>query len=563
MKAKILIVDDEKSIRFTVKEFLLKEGYEAYTAENFDEAVKILSTEHLDTIVSDIILEDKTGIDLLKEVKVRHLQCPVILFTGYPNVETASQAVRHGAYDYISKPIRKESLLHTVSTALKYKTLAEERNTVRTNLEAIFKSVKDAIITVDKDLRVIEVNEAAKKICGFSREEAKGRTFDSLPILCCMRCIETIKKTIAEKRPIEMYRMECKHTIRKGQVVSLNTFPLLDMNDTIVGCVVIVKDETRTFHLERELKVRQRFFNFVGKDDKIQQIYSLIETLKDIDTTVLIIGESGTGKELIAEALHYGGIRSQGPIVKVNCSALPEPLLESELFGHVKGAFTSAISDKVGRFKQADGGTIFLDEIGDVSLNVQQRLLRVLQEKEFERVGESTTNKVDVRIVAATNQDLQEKVRQRKFREDLYYRLKVVVLSPPPLRDRREDIPLLVEHFIKKFNLKLKKSIEDISQDVYKIFMDYDWPGNVRELENILEHSFVLSSKSLITVEDLPNELRTIKTFPYVKEKSDEYNTILQALEKNHWNKSKTANFLGISRRTIYNKIKEFNIRPN
>ncbi|GJQ58595.1 MAG: response regulator [Candidatus Scalindua sp. AMX11] len=562
MKREILIVDDEKAIRFTVKEFLLKEGYEVYSAENFNEAVKIITTEHLDTVLSDIVLEGKTGVDILKEVKERRLNCPVILFTGYPDVGTASEAVRHGAYDYITKPIKKEALLRTISNALQYKTLVEERNRVRANLEAIFKSVKDAIITVDKDFKVIEVNEAAKAICGFTREEAIGKTFDSLPEICCRHCIDTIKRTIIEKRPIEIYRIECKHKIRNGQVVSLNTFPLMDKQSRLSGCVMIVKDETRTHELERELKVRQRFFNIVGKDDKIQTLYSLIEHLKDIDTTVLITGETGTGKELIVEALHYSGVRSQGPLVKVNCSALPETLLESELFGHVKGAFTSAVTDKVGRFKQADGGTIFLDEIGDVSLNVQQRLLRVLQEKEFERVGESKPTKVDVRIVAATNQDLKEKVRLREFRNDLYYRLKVVVLSPPPLRDRRKDIPLLVEHFIKKFNQKLKKHIEDISQEVYKIFMEYEWPGNVRELENTLEHSFVLCHERIITIDELPVELRETKTTSSVNAKSNESETILQALERNHWNKSLAASFLGVSRRTIYNKIKEYNLQP-
>ncbi len=560
MKTKILIVDDEESIRFTVKEFLLKEGYEVYTAKNYDEARKIITTEYLDIILSDIVLGGNTGIDILKKVEEKGLNCPVILFTGYPDVNTASEAVRHGAYDYMTKPIGKEALLHIVSMALRYKTLVEERDNVRTNLNAIFKSVSDAIITVDKELKVIEVNDATKEVCGFSREESIGRYLDSIPKTCCVQCIETIKETIVENRPIEIYRIECKHKIRNGQVVTLNTFPLMDVNNSLSGCVLIVKDETRSRDLEIELDVRQRFFNIIGKDHKMQRLYSLIESLKNIETTVLITGESGTGKELIAEALHYGGVRSKGPLVKVNCSALAETLLESELFGHVKGAFTGAIMDTVGRFKLADGGTIFLDEIGDVSLNVQQRLLRVLQEKVFERVGETTSTKVDVRIVTATNQDLLEKIRLGNFRADLYYRLKVMELSLPPLRDRKKDIPLLVKHFIKRFNQKLKKSIEDVSLDVYKVFMDYDWPGNIRELENALEYSFVLCNNSTITVEDLPNELRGIKNTHYVHEKSNEYNTILHALERNHWNKTNAANFLGISRRSIYNKIKKYNI---
>lgn len=562
MKTKILIIDDEKSIKFTIKEFLLKEGYEVFDTKDFDEALKIINTEHIDIILADIVLGDKTGIDVLRKVNEKRLNCPVVLFTGYPNIETASEAIHLGAYDYMTKPVEKMALLHTIRMALRHKALVEERNKSHANLKAIFKSIKDAIITVDKDLKVIEHNDTAKTMCGFSREEVIGRSIDSIPIVCCEQCIEAIKKTILEKRSVEIYRLECKHEIRKGQLVTLNTFPLIGGIDCIDGCVIVVKDETHVFNLEKELETRQRLSNIIGKDEKMQGLYSLMENLYNIDTTVLITGESGTGKGLIAEAIHYGGMRHQGPFVKVDCSALTETLLESELFGHTRGAFTGAVSDNVGRFQKADGGTIFLDEIGDVSLGVQQRLLRVIQEREFERVGDSTPIKVDVRIVAATNKNLQEKVRLGEFREDLYYRLKIIELSSPPLRDRQGDIPLLVEHFIKRFNQKLKKNINNVSDDVYRVFMNYEWPGNIRELENAIEHSFVVCNKTVITVENLPNELREIKTTPSVDERSSEYNTILQALEKTHWNKTNAANLLGISRRTIYNKIKEHNISP-
>ena len=568
MKARILIIDDEESIRITINEFLLKEGYDVLEAKSYDETIKIINTEHIDVVLSDIVLEDKSGIDILKKVNERHLKCPVILFTGYPNLETASEAVRLGAYDYITKPVEKEVLLHTTRMALRHKTLVEERDRNHAILKATFKSVKDAIITVDNDFKIIEINDAAKKICGFLREEVIEMSFDSIPKMCCGQCIEAIKKTIQEKRPVEIYRLECNHENHKGQLVTLNAFPLMDdidgidSIDGIDGCVIVVKDETHVSGLEKELESRQRFSNIIGKDEKMQGLYSLMENLYNIDTTVLITGESGTGKGLIAEAIHYGGTRRQGQFVKVDCSALTETLLESELFGHTKGAFTGAVTDKIGRFQKADGGTIFLDEIGDVSLGVQQRLLRVIQEKTFERVGDSTQITVDVRIVAATNKNLQEKVRQKKFREDLYYRLKIIELSSPPLRDRQGDIPLLVEHFIEIFNQKMKKNINNISDDVYKIFMNYEWPGNIRELRNAIEHSFVVCNKTVITAEELPNELREIKTTPSMDEKSNEYNTILQALEKTHWNKTNAANLLGISRRTIYNKIKEYNISP-
>jgi transcriptional regulator with PAS, ATPase and Fis domain len=275
------------------------------------------------------------------------------------------------------------------------------------------------------------------------------------------------------------------------------------------------------------------------------------------------VGESGTGKELVAEALHYNGNRSHKPFVKVNCSALSENLLESELFGHVKGAFTGAVQDRVGRFQKADGGTIFLDEIGDISPRTQLQLLRVLQEREFERVGDSTPIKVDVRVVAATNQNLKEKIRRGEFREDLYYRLKVVEISMPPLRERREDIPLLVEHFLEKFNKKLSRDIVSVSSDVQKIFMEYPWPGNIRELEHTMEHAFILCRQKTITVNHLPSvfkEFIGFKTFTLEDVKVDEPHAIVQALNKTAWNKAGAARLLGISRRTIYRKMKEYKI---
>lgn len=295
----------------------------------------------------------------------------------------------------------------------------------------------------------------------------------------------------------------------------------------------------------------------------MQEIYSLLELLSDVPTTVLITGESGTGKELIAEALHYRGSRRNKPLVKVNCSALSENLLESELFGHVKGAFTGAIKDKIGRFQIADGGTIFLDEVADISPRIQVKLLRVLEEMEFERVGDSTPIKVDVSLITATNQDLSKKVRCGEFREDLYYRLKVMEITLPPLRERREDIPLLTEHFLKKFNKKFNKDITAISENVKKIFMDYPWPGNVRELEHALEHAFILCNQSIITLEHLPYEFKafTKNEFTLPQDKNANVSqAILNALKKTAWNKAKAARLLGMSRRTIYRKIKEYKI---
>ena len=315
-------------------------------------------------------------------------------------------------------------------------------------------------------------------------------------------------------------------------------------------------------NLERDIEKRHRFQNIVGKSDRMQVIYSLIEDLADLSATVLITGESGTGKELVAEALHYGGKRRDKPFVKVNCSALSETILESELFGHVKGAFTGADKDKVGRFQKAGDGTIFLDEIGDISPYFQKRLLRVLQEKEFEQVGDTTAKKMKARVLAATNQDLLEKVRCGEFRKDLYYRLRVVALNLPPLRDRREDIPLLLRHFLKHFSNELGKEITDVSKDVLKLFMECPWPGNIRELKNTLEHICILCKDSSITVDDLPADFADLARpeTSFGIGDTDTPQAILLALEESKWNKTRAAHLLGISRRTLYRKLDEHNM---
>jgi len=562
---KILIVDDEEGIRFTFKKFLTSENYDVSTAEDFDEAVSHISKTDFDLIFADIILRGKTGIDVLREIKDRKLNCPVIMITGYPNIETASEAIRLGAFDYIPKPVQKETLLHAIDVALQHKTVLDEKEKYRSNLEAIFRSVKDAIISVDKDLVILEINDAARNICGLSRKDI-GKTFDSLSVRCGGKCLEALTATIDSKNSLDLNSLECALSDRKEQVVSLTTFPLLDRHDTFSGAIMVIRDETRLSGLEKELNERQQFHRIIGESKAMQDVYSLIDLLTDVETTVLISGESGTGKELVAEALHYKGSRSKGPLVKVNCSALSENLLESELFGHVRGSFTGAIKDKVGRFEVADSGTIFLDEIADISPKIQIQLLRVLQEKEIERVGDSRTIKVDVRVVTASNQNLAEKVKCGEFREDLYYRLNVMKIILPPLRERLEDIPLLTRHFIKKFNIKFNKDISSIAKDVEKLFMEYHWPGNVRELEHAMEHSFILCRQSVITADHLPNEIKSCSSAdPSLSDNGniDSPEVIIEALNRAAGNKTKAAALLGISRRSIYRKIKEFNIKDD
>lgn len=559
MNVKILVIDDEEGIRFTFKGFLKNLGYEVDTASDYNEAMAAISEKEYSLIFADIFMKDMSGIDVLREVKSRNLTCPVVIITGIPDIKTASDALRLGAFDYICKPVQRETLVRIAEMALQHKALIDEKERYRSNLEAIFRSVRDGIITVDKELKVIETNDAVSYICGLLQNNIKGNVFNSITTNCGRGCIDALNETIKKGEPVKIYRLECKHIQHPDQIVTVTAYPLVDNNGAYGGAVLTIRDETQLVALEQEVKEFHQFYNIIGKNEEMQKIYSLIEDLTDVDTTVLVTGESGTGKELIAEALHYMGNRSHKPMVKVNCSALSEELLESELFGHVKGSFTGALKDRIGRFQMADGGTIFLDEIGDISQRIQLKLLRVLQEKEFERVGESNSIRVDVRIVAATNQDIKEKVESGKIREDLYYRLKVMDINLPPLRERREDISLLTNHFLKKFNTKLSKEIAGISEDVKRVFMNYPWPGNVRELEHAIEHAFIRCHQKIITSEHLPADLKNF-TQDAEERIENEPQKILQALEKTAWNKTTSARMLGMSRRTIYRKIEEYGL---
>ncbi len=467
MSATILVVDDEESIRFTFKTFLDEKGYQVSVAENYDQAMTLLTAHDFDLVFCDILLAGKTGIDFLTEVSALKLHCAVVMVTGFPTVETAAEAVRLGAFDYLAKPVTQTALLRIAETALRYQRLEQEKATYQTTLEAVFRSVRDAIITVDQQMTILAGNAAAAKICGFLPQMV-GQTFNGLCQGCSGKCREALSATLDKKNCVEHEQFECDHQDRPQQVVSINTSPLLGCHGEFTGAILVIRDETRLRSLERDLRERTMFHHIIGSSHRMQVVYSLLEKLADVPTTTLVVGESGTGKELVVDALHFQGERRHGPLVKVNCAGLSENLLESELFGHVKGAFTGALKDKSGRFIMANGGTIFLDEIGDISPKMQTRLLRVLQEKVVERVGDARPIKVDVRVVAATNQNLAEKVKNGEFREDLFYRLKVVTVELPPLRERHTDILQLTEYFIDKFNRKLNRQIRGISESVRK-----------------------------------------------------------------------------------------------
>jgi len=451
---RILIVDDDSMVRRSLCEVLALEGYSCSNAPNGFDALGMMKEAFFDIVISDMKMPEMEGLDLLKRIKADHPKTAVIMVTGFGSIESAVEAMREGAVDYITKPI------------------------------------------IDDEIKII------------------------------------IKRIAGERE---------------------------------------ILDENRYLKAKLSSATRQQYHDIIGKNYKMQKIYDLIDLVADTKTTVLVTGESGTGKRLVAHAIHASSSDPENkPFVEVSCGALPETLLESELFGHVKGAFTGAIKDRIGRFESAEGGTIFLDEIDAFTLALQVKLLRVLQDGEYERVGETETRKASVRIIAATNQDLQELIRQGKFRNDLYYRLNIISVDLPPLRERKEDIPVLVEHFIKKHAKPLNKDIRGISDEALTCMIAYSWPGNIRELENAIERACVLSQGALLGLEEMPDSIFKINADNPVSNtclkdalKDPEKKIILDALQKCSGNKKEAAELLGINRTTLYKKLSQYGISLN
>lgn len=441
----ILIVDDEFSVRDSLQNWFRKEGLDAVTADNGEEALRIAAERHFDVALLDVKMPGMDGIELQEQLGRIDPQLTMIVITAYATAQTAVRALKQGAFDYITKPIDPDELSHIVHQALEQRRLK---------------------------------NENAR-----------------------------LRETISD----------------------------------LVG-----------------------FDAIIGESDAMRRVLKLIEHVAQTDATVLILGESGTGKELIARAIHMNSARRYFPIIPVNCGAFPENLLENELFGHEKGAFTSAHERRKGRLEMADGGTLFLDEIGSISSKMQVDLLRVLEHKELTRIGGSRALKVDFRVICATNEDIEKAVREGRFREDFFYRINVFTIEAPPLRARRSDIPLLARHLVQRFASQMGKRITDISDDAMKLLSEYDWPGNVRELSNAIERAMVVGAPPLIRPEDLP--LRTHRRNSDVVGDSladVERRHIAAVLDRTHGNVSEAAEILRIDRVTVYNKIKKYGLRPS
>ncbi len=460
-------------------------------------------------------------------------------------------------------PIGFRCIIRDVTTK---KIAREQIAKQRALLEATFRSVQEGIITVDIQGKIIEANQSAYNICSLQLNGTGDQNFHSCFTHCSKACHEALSKTLSTFRAVQEFQVECRHHKKLTQQVKVTSSPLLDDQQQVIGAVIVISDITRIMGLEKELSKRSHFRNIIGKSKKMMNVFSIIERLSEVDVTVLITGESGTGKEMVARAIHQNGHRGFDPLVTVNCAALSENLLESELFGHAKGAFTGAVQDSIGRFQMADKGTIFLDEIGEISQKIQVKLLRVLQEKTFERVGDSRSIHSNVRIISATNQNLKSKVDRGEFRLDLYYRLNVVELELPPLRERNEDISLLIDHFCRILRKKYSKPSHRLSDHVLELLLEYDWPGNVRELEHTLERLFVLSgARENIPSDLLPKEVSGFTSDPVQPPPAETRREGLkEALAATDWNIAKAARLLGINRRTIYRKMQKHGIqRPN
>ena len=443
-KARILVVDDEAPMRESLKDWLMEEGYEVGLANSGQEAIAMAQKKSWDVILLDLKMPGMDGIETLQHLKGKEVntEAEILMMTAYATVDTAVQAMKEGAFDYLVKP--------------------------------------------------------------FSPDEIE---------------------------------MQIKKIVTHRELVLENIL------------------------LRQKLEERSEYDEIVGKSDAMQKIYDLISQVAPTDSTVLITGESGTGKELIAQAIHGNSQRCYMPFVAVSCGALPDSLLESELFGYEKGAFTGADYTKKGRFELADKGTLFLDEIGDISLKTQVDLLRVLQQKEFRRLGGQEEIKVDVRVLAATNQDLKKAISENRFREDLFYRLNVISIHVPPLRERKEDVPLLAKAFIHRYCLELNKEPVQITSSAMQLLMDYDWPGNVRELENVIERALVIGRGQEIVTDDLPFSRKELGAEAFPKSlKLMEKIHIKKILEEMDWNISKAARVLEIDRQTLYNKIEKYHI---
>lgn len=472
--------------------------------------------------------------------------------------------------------------------------------------KSIIDNLDSDVIVLDKDLNIVLMNKAAEKNWGVRFKDVKGVSYLSLKLRSIEKNLaHNLAEVVKSKKTISIKELQFISPDNITRFLDLSCMPIFDEHGQVQGALSVSKDVTKRVlsdiqyretqrivqrltselgdrekeikRLQSNLEQRYSFHNLIGKNYQMRNIYSLIERVAQTDSTILITGETGTGKELVARAIHYGSSRADRNLITVNCAALPEALLESELFGHVKGSFTGAVRDRKGKFELADKGTLFLDEIGELSIPIQVKLLRALQEKEIDRVGDEKKIKVDIRIVAATNRDLLELIEDGKFRKDLYYRLNIISVKLPPLRERIDDIPILVNHFIEKFNKQFKKKVSGVSQYALKRLISYKWPGNIRELEAVIEKAALLEESDIIQDVDVsPHSSGSSGLFLPVSASEQQLSSyadmmayfnsyerdyFISVFKRFNGRIGEIARFTGLNRRSILNKMKKFNIK--
>ncbi len=444
----------------------------------------------------------------------------------------------------------------------------------------IVNTINDGLMFIGPEGSILMVNKAFETLTGYTSQEAMGMSCDMLGCDACEQTLQTNKEsawcTLFEHGRDDMKKCRCHVRRKDGTLIPVlkNASVLLDESqqtplgvvETLTDISELTKLDAKVHMLARQCDRENDFMGLVGRSPEILSVFDMIQKASESSAPVIILGESGTGKELVANAIHLCGARKQGPFIQLNCAALNEAVLESELFGHAKGAFTGAHSNRIGRFEAANQGDFFLDEIGDIPLSIQTKLLRVLESGRFERVGDIAPIKVDVRIITATNRNLDELIEQKQFRQDLFFRINVIPIHLPPLRERKTDIPLLIDSFIRRLNTKTGKTIQGVSHDAMELFMDYHWPGNIRELKNALEYAFVTTQGPSIRLRHLPKNLTRSEAqavFQASEENplvSSEKNQLIQALKQTNGNQSKAARLLNINRVTVWNRMKKYGI---
>ena len=565
----ILIIDDNQQIREMLKSDLEMEGYTVYLAKNGEEGLRQLKTYSPSVIILDLNMPVMGGIEFLKKLDFQNRHSSsIIVLTGYGSDDDIEECYSLGIQSFLRKPVNifeleglvKRSFdLISYSNRLEYEILEKKR--VVALLKNTFDGMAEGVLTLNNHFKIEMVSKKACQILGIKEKDTLQKSATSILGVPVAGPSGILVEVMESGKAVSDTRVEFLSPSGAKLPVYLSIKPI-EKPDDRPGLLVLFRDmrEEERFMMEKAGGVM--FGEMVSCSNEMKEIFKLIDNIATSNATVLIEGDTGTGKELVAKEIHARSNRAHQSFHTVNCAAIPPNLLESELFGHEKGAFTGAYKTKQGRFEAADRGTLFLDEIAEIPLELQVKLLRVLQEQEFERVGSTKSIEVDIRIVAATNQNLQKMVSEQRFRDDLFYRLDVISMKLPPLNDRLSDVPILATHFIEILNRKENRKVRNISANALRILLSYEWPGNIRELFHVLEYAFAVSKNTVLTEKHLPKKLTQLlaPSSQEVHKPKSEKEAILYALEKSGFHKAKTAAMLGISYVTLYRKIKKFNI---